>query len=559
MRKIVLGFDFGTLSCRGVAVDLQSGVRVAQSQCDYAHGVIAGCLPDGGPDLPDSWFLQDPDDWMNSLTAVCRDMLTQGGIMPEEVTALGIDFTSCTLVPIKADGTPLCTLEAYRRRPHAWPKLWKHHGAQKQADRIEALAREETDWLSSHFGNSVSSEWAYPKMMQVAEEAPDIYEAADYFIEAVDYIPMVLTGRILRNNGVLGVNAFYIEGRGYPDETFAAKLNPLMRHVAEDKLAGEIGRVGDAVGCVRPEMAVRLGITDKVVVSVGNSDGAVAGCGVGANESGTMMLVMGTSTCHQFMYRDFHSFDGLCSIAADGMVPGLYGYESGQSATGDIFAWYVDSMAPESVTKAAAEAGLSPLEYLGREAEKLLPGECGLMGLDWLNGNRSILSNYDLSGCLLGLTLNTSPVEIYRALVEANIYGSRRILDNYEENGITISTIFGVGGIAVKCPWIMQMCADVFNKPVRVPLHDNVPALGSAATAAVALFKSGDEDGCDGFGEAASRLIPGEAVVYEPDPFKAALYRPVYELYRTLHDLFGVENSLMKELRALKHNAVSMK
>lgn len=553
MSKYVLGFDFGTLSCRGLLIDLADGEMKATAEHSYKSGVIAGEMKHKPIPLEKEWFLQDPDDWVESMGIVSKEMLSETGISPEDVIGVGTDFTSCTLLPVKKDGTPLCRLEEFRDIPNAWPKLWKHHGAQIYAERIERYAKENTTWLKEYFGNSVSSEWVYPKILQVVEEDPEVYQAADYFMEAVDYIVMLLTGENTRNKGVLGVNAFWTEKNGYPEKEFAGALNPLMRDVAETKLAGKIVTVGEKAGHITPEMSRILGITTKAVAAAGHSDGAVAGCGAGVTKSGSMMLVMGTSTCHQMMYREFCSFDGICSVAADGMVPGLYGYESGQPATGDIFAWFAENCVPKAYEERAEKEKKSTLTLLGEMAEKLLPGESGLVALDWFNGNRSILSNYNLSGMIVGLTLESRPEEIYRALVEANIFGSRRILENYRSNGVEISDIYAVGGIAGKSPWIMQMCADVFHSDVIVPLFDNVPARGAAACAAVAAGTEYGEWGCKDFEEASRRLIPKEKIVYHPDQEKSEQYDKVYACYRKLHDAFGPDDSFMKTLKELRN------
>jgi len=559
MNRYVLGFDFGTLSCRGVVLNVETGELCVTAEDAYRRGVITGKLPEADISLPDEWCLQDPDDWLFSMRKICGDMLDRAGVNPDQVIGLGVDFTSCTLLPVKKDGTVLCQIPAFRDDPNAWPKLWKHHGAQNQAERLENYAAVNTDWLKDYFGNSVSSEWAYPKMLQVLEESPKAYEAADYFIEGMDYIPMLLTGEVTRNNGVLGVNFFYIEGRGFPDDSFAAGVNPSFRNVVKEKLGGRILKPGELVGTVKPEMARFLGVSEKTVVSVGNSDGAIAGCGAGVNESGSMMLVVGTSTCHQMMYDRYVPFDGICSIAADGMVPGLYGYESGQPATGDLFSWFAKNCAPESVTQQASCRGMSVLDYLNDEAQKLLPGECGLVTIDWLSGNRSILSNYDLSGAMIGLTLETTPVDMYRSLVEANVYGTRMIIENYELHGVHIDRIYAIGGISRKCPWIMQMIADVLRSDIIVPQFDNVPAYGAAATAAVAAYQAGIEYGCRDFNETAKRLIPKETIVYHPDLSKSVMYDEVYEQYRVLHDYFGLDSTFMKKVKEIKVNRKKQK
>lgn len=549
MGKYVFGFDFGTLSCRGVAVNLENGALAAASESRYRGGVISGVMNHKPILLEDEWFLQDPDDWIRSMCFVSKDMLLSAGIRPEEVLGIGTDFTSCTMLPTDRNGEPLCRMKEYRDTPNAWPKLWKHHGAQKYAEVIERYARENTTWLKEYFGNSVSSEWMFPKIMQVVKENPEVYAAAEYFMEAVDWIVFILTGRLVRTGGILGVNAFWIKGRGYPDRDFCRALDPIMENLVETKLSGEIVVVGDCIGYLTPYMSDKLGLTTGTVVAAGHSDGAVAGCGAGVTKSGSMMMVMGTSTCHQMMEAEFYSFDGVCSVAADGMIPGLYGYESGQPATGDLFRWFADHCVPGEYRSIAAGQGKDILVYLGELAEALSPGESGLIALDWFNGNRSILSDYNLSGAIVGLTLQTKTEEIYRALVEANVFGSRRILENYEEHKLHISALYAVGGIARKSPWIMQMCADVFKQDVIVPQIDNVPARGAAACGAVAVERMYPGSGCTDFYDASKRLTPKDTIVYKPDKKRSRLYDGLYILYKKLHDVFGNDGAFMKELK----------
>ena len=558
MSKIAFGFDFGTLSVRGIALDLETGREVATAEYAYKNGVISGTMKHKPISLPDGWFLQDPNDWIEGICRVSREMLKNGDICPEDVVSIGTDFTSCTLIPVKSDGVPLCNIEKYRDDPNSWPKLWKHHGAQKYAEKIEEYARENTTWLKKYFGNSVSSEWVFPKALQVAVESPDIYKEADYFIEAVDWIVMILTGNLTRTNGILGVNAFWNEETGYPDRKFCRDLYFGFEDFA-DKLSGKIVKVGDYVGDLTEVMANKMGLSPTTAVAAGHSDGAVAGCGAGVTESGSMMLVMGTSTCHQMMYKDFKSFEGICSIAADGMIPGLYGYESGQPATGDIFEWFSKNCVPKSYEKAALAENISLLEYLGELAENMLPGQTGLVALDWFNGNRSILSDYNLSGMIVGLTLDTKPEEIYRSLVEANVFGSKRILDNYEENDVVLSKIYAVGGLALKCPWIMQMCADVFGREVYVPQFGNVPARGAAVCGTVAINKKDALVGYKDFRAAAEKMIPKEVKIYRPDKNKTEMFGEVYKKYLEIHDVFGKNNSFMKELKELKIKALKRK
>lgn len=556
-KKYVFGFDFGTLSCRVVVIDLSNGKLMASAEKEYPHGVINGSLYHKPIILGNDWFLQDPEDWILAMSDVSKKVLRESGIHPEQVKGIGTDFTSCTLVPVAYDGSPLCLDKNYRDIPNAWPRLWKHHGAQKYAEEIEKYAKANTTWLKDYFGNSVSSEWVFPKILQAARENPEVYKKTDLFMEAVDWIVMELCGRNTRCSATLGVNSFWIKGKGYPDKTFCKALDPLMENVVETKLRGDIVVVGEAVGTLSQKMAECLGLTADTIVAAGHSDGAVTGCGAGVVVSGSMMLVMGTSTCHQMMYENYNAFDGICSIAGDGMVPGLYGYESGQPATGDIFRWFADNCTPASYVEESKKKGISVLEELGDKASRLEPGESGLVALDWFNGNRSILSNYNLSGGIIGLTLMSKPEEIYRSLVEANLFGSRRIIENYTEHRMKIDSIYAVGGLARKSPFVMQLCADILGRDIIVPMFDNVSARGSVVCAAVAVGK--EKGGCASFQEAAEKLTPKERFTYKPIERNVKVYDELYRFYLELHDYFGKEDHFMRGLKTLQGFAKSCK
>ncbi|MDR2553210.1 MAG: ribulokinase [Treponema sp.] len=547
----VFGYDFGTLSCRLVALDLADGALAGSLEYEYPHGVISETIPGTDIALLPDWCLQHSDDWIKALTALSRDMLVKTGIKGKEIKSIGIDFTSCTLVPVMEDASVLCTHEQYRNRPHAWPKLWKHHAAQQYAEEIETLARTHTTWLKDYFGNNVSSEWVFPKILQIVREDYEVYKAADLFMEALDWIPFLLSGNLTRSTAGIGVNAFWVKGLGYPDKRFFEALDARFAGVVAEKMRGREVLIGEATGFLKPHMADRMGLTAETVICSGHSDSAVAGCGAGAVESGDMLLVMGTSTCHQMISRNYRAFDGVCAIVEDGMVPGLYGYESGQPASGDIFSWYVENCMPKDYAEEAERQGVSRLKLMDEKAARLQPGESGLVALDWLNGNRSVLSNYNLSGSVIGLTLTTRPEELYRALVEANLFGSRRIIENYRNNGIEIKRIIAVGSLARKSPFVIQLLADILGDFVVVPQIDNVPAMGSAVCAAAALGSG--RGGFNTVQEASAALIPKERMEYSPNMKNHEVYNELYVYYKTLHDFFGMDDALMRGLKNIKN------
>jgi L-ribulokinase len=548
----VFGFDFGTLSCRLVAVNLKNGEVIGTLIYEYPHGVIYKALPNENVPLPSNWCLQHPEDWLQAVFTLSRSMLKQTGIDPTDVKSIGIDFTSCTIVPVAQDGRVLCLHEDFKNRPHAWPKLWKHHAAQGCAEIMEEWARQNTSWLKDYFGNNVSSEWAFPKIMQIVLEDYDCYRATAMYMEAVDWMPYMLSGNVTRCTATLGVNAFWIKGIGFPGKDFFRAMDPRMTDVVSEKMGGKQVLVGEAIGYLQSEMAEKMGLTTDTVICSGHSDGAVAGCGAGVTASGNMMLVMGTSTCHQMIFEDYRAFDGVCAIAEDGMIPGLFGYESGQPASGDIFQWYVDTCMPPSYAAEAETRGISHQQLMDEKAAALRPGENGLVALDWLNGNRSILSNYELSGTIVGLTLSTQPEEIYRALMEANLFGSRKIIENYRNHGITVDKLYAVGSLARKSPFMMQLCADIIGDTIFVPDISNVSAIGAAVCAAVALGES--RGGFDSVQEAAEALIPKNYKKYTPDINSHGIYNELYIYYNKLHDYFGLDDSFMKGLRKLKNN-----
>lgn len=546
-RPYVCGYDFGTLSCRITVSDRSTGETVYEAGVDYPHGVISQQLPESDVVLGLDWALQDPEDYLEVMTQLTRMALEK--VAPEEIAAIGTDFTNCTVVALGADGRPLCMQENFRQTPHAWPKLWKHHAAQPYAKRIEEiLTAENVDWFPL-YGRNVSSEWLFPKVLQVYEEAPEVYAAAGTFLEAADYIPYWLTGNLVRNSATLGVNAFYEEGRGFPQKELLEKFSPGFSGVL-DKLTGPVKPVGSRAGTLTPQAAERLGLLPDTVVAVGHGDSEIAAAGLGVTESGSMLMVMGTSTCYQMMHRNKIAFDGVCAIVRDGMIPGLVAYESGQPAVGDTFAWFADNMLPQQYQKAAADEGMSVLAYMDRLCGQLKAGESGLVALDWFNGNRSVLMNYGLRGVIAGLSLASRPEEIYRSLIEATAFGARRIFDSYTQAGVGIEKVYAAGGLARKSPVTMQIYADILNRPITATSISNSSSLGAAVCAAVALE---EETGTyEAFRRVCGRMIHYDAAVYRPDPKAAATYEKLYQVYLELHDFVGKQASMCEALNAIQ-------
>ena len=550
-KRYVLGFDFGTLSCRISVIDLRSGRQVFEDSRDYPHGVITGALPDGGSPLENGWALQDPQDYLTVMTQLTHRALER--ISAEQVAAIGTDFTNCTVVALDSRGVPLCQDPRFRGQPHAWVKLWKHHAAQPYAQRIESVLRgSNTAWFPM-YGRNVSSEWLFPKLLQVYEEAPEVFEAALVFLEAADYIPFRLTGRLTRNSATLGVNAFYEESRGYPDRELLERFSPGFSRVL-DKLSGTVLSVGSRAGTLTAEAARQLGLPQDVVVAVGHGDSEIAAAGLGLTDSGSMLMVMGTSTCYQMMHTEGVAFDGVCAIVRDGMIPGLYAYESGQPAVGDAFSWFAEHMLPEAYKTEAARQGLSVLAYMDNLCRELAAGESGLVSLDWFNGNRSVLMDYGLRGVIAGLTLQTRPEHIYRSLIEATAFGARRILAGYTQAGIEIRRLYASGGLARKSPVTMQIYADILGRDIHVTSVPNASTLGAGVCAAVALEHGVGTDRA--FRQVCGRMVHYDTRVYRPDPQAAAVYDALYEVFLELHDYMGKTSAICEKLNRIQKSAV---
>ena len=423
--------------------------------------------------LEPDWALQDPEDYVRVLQNAVPQVLKESGIDAADVIGIGIDFTACTMLPVKADGTPLCTLKEWRNSPHAWVKLWKHHAAQPEADRINEVAREmKQDWLQ-RYGGKISSEWFFSKSLQILNEAPEIYDAADRLIEAADWIVWQLTSNETRNACTAGYKAIWSKQDGFPPNEYFAALHPKFATVVDDKMSRDIRSSGQKAGNLSEEAALWTGLNTKTAVAIANVDAHVAVPAATVTEPGRMVMIMGTSTCHMVLGTEGHIVPGMCGYVEDGIIPDYFGYEAGQSCVGDHFAWFVENCVPASYEDEARQRGVSIHTLLEKKAARLYPGESGLLALDWWNGNRSVLVDADLSGLLIGAGLNTKPEEIYRALIEATAYGTRIIVETFQQNGVPIHELVACGGLPEKNKLLMQIYADVTGQPFKV---SGVPA-----------------------------------------------------------------------------------
>ena len=549
-ERYVVGVDFGTLSGRAVVVRVRDGAELASAVHEYAHGVVDTLLPTTGDALPPDWALQMPGDWREVLRTAVPEAVAASGVEPARVVGIGTDFTACTVLPATAAGIPLCEIERFRGRPHAYPKLWKHHAAQPQADRINQLADERRESWLARYGGRISSEWEFAKALQVLEEDPVVYAATERWVEAADWIVWQLSGVYLRNACTAGYKGIYQDGQ-YPSREYLAALNPRFASFVDDKLAHPIGLLGEPAGGLTSEAAGWTGLPEGIAVCVGNVDAHVTAPAARATEPGQMLAVMGTSTCHVMSSDRLAEVPGMCGVVDGGIIPGLWGYEAGQSGVGDIFGWFVDTCVPATYYEAAATQGRGLHEYLTDLAAGQEVGEHGLVALDWHSGNRSVLVDHELSAVVVGQTLATRPEDTYRALLEATAFGTRVIIEAFERGGVPITELVVAGGL-VKNALLMQIYADVCRRPLSVIGSDQGPALGSAIFAAVAAGVYSDVH------IAAAAMGKVRRAVYRPNEERSVAYDALFDEYERLHDYFGRGgNDLMHRLRALRRAALN--
>lgn len=550
-KKYTIGVDYGTQSGRAVLVEVDTGIEIASAIKVYPHGVMDEYLPINKSKLPDDWALEHPKDYLDVLEETIPAVLQEANVKSEDVIGLGIDFTACTMLPIDREGTPLCFKKEFENNPHSYVKLWKHHAAQDEANKLNKIAEERGEDFLKRYGGKISSEWLIPKIWQILDEAPEVYDAAEKFLEAADWVIMQLTGEEKRNSCTAGYKAIWHKQKGYPSKDFFKALDPRLENLVEEKLSDDIYPIGVKAGEITKWASELTGLKIGTAVAVANVDAHVSIPAVGITDEAKMLMIMGTSTCHILLGTEEKIVPGMCGVVEDGVIPGYLGYEAGQSCVGDHFEWFVENCVPANYLKEADEKAVNIHTLLTEKAEKLAVGESGLVALDWWNGNRSVLVDVDLTGVLLGCTLLTKPEEIYRALIEATAYGTRTIVETFKENGVPIKELYAAGGIAEKNKLMMQIYSDVTNMEIRISASSQTPALGSAMFGALAAGE--EKGGYDSIVDAAKHMAKVKEEYYKPIPENVEVYNKLYAEYKNLHDYFGRGvNDVMKRLKKIK-------
>lgn len=529
--RAALGLDFGTESVRAIVVSLD-GVELGSASVNYAHGQLTERLPSGVA-VPADMAFQHPGDWLDSAAAAVRQAMSRGNVDRAAVVGIGVDFTSCTMLPALRDGTPLCLVDRFARELHAWPKLWKHHGAKSQTERINALARERNEAWLARYGGTIGLEWFFPKMLETLDAAPHVFAAAEVWLEAGDWLVWQLVGgdatQLPRSTCQAGYKAMWNAATGYPSPAFLAALDPQMENVVAEKMPGRLLSPGERAGELTAAMAERLGLLPGVAVSAATIDAHAGVPGAGVAEPGTLVMVLGTSSCHMLNATVERLAPGVAGVVDGGILPGMFGYETGQAAVGDAFDWL------------RRLVGHKDFAELGAKAAALPPGAEGVLCVDWFNGCRTPLMDGSLAGAFTGLTLNHGPLHLYRAVLEATAFGLRWIVDVLRESGVPVERFVATGGLPHHNPLVVEVYADVLGEPITIAAARQGPALGAAILGALATGPAvtGLSTAAEAIHAMAAPKSGGQPRVVTPNEAHHPQYDALYRNYRALATQFA--------------------
>lgn len=525
-RKYVIGIDFGTLSGRAMLVAADDGEEIASAVMDYPHGLLETVLPDGRTPLGRDWELQVGGDYIDVLLKIVPEVVEKSGVDPKDIIAVATDCTASTLIPVDKDLVPLS--ERYPDRPHAYVKLWKHHAAQKEADEINEKITTFPNDVRAYYGERISSEIVLPKALQMLREDPEIYAAADAFLEVPDWLNRLLTGEKKQSASTAGYKAMYFNEKGYPSREFLRRIDPGLEGFVEEKLGGAVCPLDEPFGVLKSEWAEKLKLCPGTIVGCSIIDAHACMIGCGITKPGRMMLVLGTSSVQSALSDKTYSGGGVIGTIRDCIVPGYYAWETGLAAVGDQLSWFAANCAGIEPCTDGEELSRR-LEKLTAAADALEPDEFGPIALDWFNGNKTPYVRGDLSGAIFGLRLSTSTARLFRAMIESTAFGTRCILDHFERAGAGIDEIIACGGIAGKNPTLMQIFADVLDREIGIAANRQTGALGACVIAATAAGAAAG--GYDSLSEAAEHMTSLLPLRYRPNPDNVCVYDRMYARY----------------------------
>ena len=571
MNKYTIGLDYGTNSCRALIVDIDDGTELASSVFLYPSGENGIILDSSDPNLA----RQNPKDYLDGITATILGAIQKAkknnpSFNSFNIVGIGVDTTGSSPIPVDKQGNPLSFSEKFKNNPNAMCWLWRDHTSFKEAQQITHLAEKIRPEYLAKIGGTYSSEWYWSKILHWKNIDPEIFNEAYSFVELCDYIPAVLTGeinpdKIKRSVCAAGHKAMYSsDWGGLPDEDFIQQLDSKLLNLRKN-LFKKVYTSETEAGKLSGYWSKKLQLKEGISIAVGAFDAHMGAVGAGVKE-GTLVKIMGTSTCDIMVQNNknkLKDIPGVCGVVDGSVMEHHYGIEAGQSAVGDIFLWFVNHLTPSKYgTRKIDEEGNidfdEKFENLQKEAEKLLPGESGLIALDWNNGNRTILTDVRLTGLMVGQTLHTSPHEIFRSLVEATAFGALKIINRIKEYDVEVKEIVNCGGLAIKSPFLMQIYADVTGIPMIISKSHQTPALGAAIFGAISAgeFKDVKE---------AQKSMTSTDKIYMPIKKNHDVYIKLYKIYSKLHDSFGTKEwsgsmyNIMKDLLDIRDEQKKLK
>ena len=531
-----LGVDFGTLSARAIILRIADGAIAASCSNPYTHGVLDSYLPDGTA-LPANYALSYPEDFITSMAGAVRGALRESGISPRQIIGIGIDSTSCTLIPTDRYGKPMCEYPEFQSRCHAYAKVWKHHAAEPFARYFEHLARTEQEPFLKDCGNSISCEWAIPKILEIRQYDPELYHKISYFLDLPEWLTWKMTGSLARSVACAGYKFHWKEGRGYPSREFLDKAAPGFGGEFYEKAAGSVLQLASPAGKLTAGMAERLGLPAGLTVAVGSLDGHIATTAAGTSDENECVLITGTSNVIAFLSKEYRYVPGICGCVYGGVKPGFYSYEAGQACTGDMLDWFTKHCVPQAYHLEAAGKGIDIHKLLSEKAEAGHPSNNPLTILDWMNGSRNLPSDSSLKSGFMGISLTTRPEDIYCAMIQGIACTTRFILEHCEAHGFSFERILAAGGIPSKNPFYMQQYANILGRDIDAASYSDLPAMGSAIQAACAAGKS--KGGYDSLKEAEDHMKWRSYIRYKPDQAYRNEYENIFRRFQFYHALLS--------------------
>jgi L-ribulokinase len=534
-NRLSLGIDFGSNAARALIIDVDTGIEIGTSSSDYPGGEKGIFTEPGNPHLA----RQCPGSYLHAMTVAVKGAIENASqnenFNVENIIGIGVDATASTPLPVDENMTPLSFKDEFKNNLNAKAWMWKDHTSMAEAEKITALAAEIRPQYLAKCGGTYSSEWFFSKIWHCMNIDQEVFNAAYTWLDFPDFVPAVLAG--IKNpddvkRGVCGAGhkALYSEEwGGLPDSEFFDKLDPRLAEFLP-RLFSKACSGDEIAGNLCKERAEMLGLPEGIPISIGFIDAHLGAVGAGVGK-GKLARIIGTSSCDIMTVPSEHKLPdipGVCGIVDGSVIPGYYGIEAGQSAVGDIFNWFVTKV---------CDSDHDIFSKLTEEATNLKPGQSGLLALDWNNGNRCTLANPKLSGLLIGQTLHTSQAEIYRALLEGTAFGAKKIIDRLEEYGVHIEEIINCGGIAEKNSLFMQICADIFNRPLKISASSETCALGAAIYGAVV---GGAYEKIE---DAQEKICSFKDTEYHPIEQNVKVYKELYSLYSELYESFGVKGS----------------